>query len=282
MSPPEARAGLSAGALARTLALGLIAIALGVLVPALLVWIEWDGVRIFVSVVVSLACGAWCGMALVKAAGGPSTKVALGLGFVPLLLAVGAGIVGASSEHLLFGGSARGISVSDAGQHSWASVFKFNDGEAQPALQGDSEIYGSKRGIYGGSYHAGSAFVVPVTPAEWTHEQPIAVWAVARVSQSTNNLAENRKAWKEPARGGIRVVGLYVSNYIDAIHDAERVHNISSASDPLLIHWCADPDAEQASARLHVVRVTFVAYGLWLALLGAASVVRFKETANFG
>lgn len=135
-------------------------------------------------------------------------------------------------EHRLWQNTVADIGVAQAGEHAWASGFRFRDGVVRADLAGDATLSARNR------RRLATLYVVPVVPDGWTKEQPVLVWAVA-----TNTTIEARRArWQEPCRAGARIVGFNLSDYREAMDDACRHHHITAAGNPVFLDWRPDPE----------------------------------------
>ncbi len=158
--------------------------------------------------------------------------------FGGLLIVVIAGLMSmVTIEENLWPGTVSGITLAEAPAHRWASVFQFSEGEVRADLAGSVGIYDRH------AVQVDDTTVAPIVAADWTPEQPVAVWAVAR----RDTLDTRRDRWKQRLRAGVRVAGFHVSDYLAAIGDARARHRLRSVLDPVLVDWTPAPEAALAT-----------------------------------
>jgi hypothetical protein len=159
--------------------------------------------------------------------------------FAGLLIVVTAGVLSLGSvEERLWPKQASGISLERAHDDFWATSFAFESGRPKPELGGQAPVFGR----HGTAIDTAS--VVPVVDESWKPEDPILVWAVAR--RATRE--ERARLWQLPHGLGVRVSGLYVSDYQEAVKDACRSHELHAGRDPLFIEWTPTPQASLIAA----------------------------------
>ncbi len=132
------------------------------------------------------------------------------------------------------------------------SRFVFRDAELRTDLEGATTFATTSPGK---RPTASTAYVAPVLPKDYEGEDVLA-WAVKR----------DQEPWPT-ASGGTRASGPFVSNYDDAIADAETVHHLHSAPNPLLLHWTADPDADEKAFWRHLAALAALLCTVWVGLV---------------
>ncbi|MFO1078581.1 MAG: hypothetical protein U1E73_12730 [Planctomycetota bacterium] len=227
-----------------------------------------------VAVLLSLS-GLWI-VSLFTSAGGGFLAMQAGRGLIGdksngwmvaafggLLIVVIAGVVSvATIEENLWPGTVSGISLAEASAHPWASVLEFREGEVRADLAGSVGIYDRH------AVEIDDTTVAPIVGADWTPDQPVAVWAVAR----RETLPARRDLWKQRVRTGVRVGGFYVSDYLEAIGDARAHHHLRSALDPVLVEWTPAPEAALASGWRTFATIVGIA---WISLFFTILLARF-------
>jgi len=176
-----------------------------------------------------------------------STSIAA---FGALLIVAGASIASLGSvEQMLWPKRASGVTLEQAHEDVWSSTFGFRGGRPRPELAGNAPVLGR----YGLAVDTVS--VVPVVEDNWTPQQPILVWAVARKA----TLPERSRLWEQPIRIGVRVSGFYVADYKEAVSRASSSHQLRASPDPLFIEWTPAPDASLSAAWRSLGAIVIVA-----------------------
>ena len=183
-------------------------------------------------------------------------------GFGALLIVVGASIVSLGSvEQMLWPNHVAGVTLEEAQTDPWSTSFGFRSGRPRPELVGSAPVLGR----YG--LAVDTVTVVPVVEANWTPKEPIAVWAVARKA----TLAERSRLWQQPSPSGVRVTGLYVADYQQAVSHACGSRDLRSIPEPQFIEWTPAPADSLLAAWRSLGTIALVA---GLALFGLMLVMK--------
>lgn len=177
-------------------------------------------------------------------------------------------------EYWLLGPAALDVPVSEAGEHRYASLFRFTDARVATEFRGVKSVSSG-----GGRGHRPSTewyYVAPVVPEDWRPGQPVTAWAAAPVNQFYTSHAN----WSKPHRAGVRLASYELRYYREAAADAEETHGLVSAEGAPFIRWTAAPEAELERARLFVLWVIAGNNLLLLLLLAAGSVITRLRWSN--
>jgi len=96
----------------------------------------------------------------------------------------------------------------------------------------------------------------------------VAVWAVAKRSV----YPERSQFWQLPLRAGARVVGVNVSDYLEAVDFSASVNHLSSVRDPVLIEWMPTPEATVPQAWELLGTIAAIGTFLMVALVGIVKI----------
>jgi hypothetical protein len=177
--------------------------------------------------------------------------------FGGLLIVAASSIVSLGSvDERLWPNHVSGLTLEQAQENLWATSFAFRGARAKPELGGEAPVFGR----YGNALDYAS--VVPIVEESWKPEEPILVWAVARRA----NRAERSRLWQQPIGLGVRVAGLYTSDYQEAVKTACRRHELRSSREPLFIEWTPTPQASLSAAWRTLGSIVGIAAGLLFVL----------------
>lgn len=191
--------------------------------------------------------------------------------FGGLFIVVAASIVALGDvDERLWPNHVVGLTLEQAQENLWATSFAFRGARAMPELGGEAPVFGR----YGNAVDYAS--VVPVVEEGWKPDEPIVVWAVAR--QATRK--ERAQLWHQPLGLGVRVAGMFTSDYQEAVKAACRSHQLSSTREPLFIEWTSSPQASLLAAWRTLGTIVAIATGLLFALNVVAKVFQPRRRAR--
>jgi hypothetical protein len=205
------------------------------------------------------------GMAAMAVAGaliGESKKGTAAVIFIAFLVATTTGIVAtATCETALWVVKVSGISVDQAPDHPWATVFYFRDAGVREDLSETAVILGSSG--KGGSHPIDTAFVAPVVSKDWTPDQAVKVWTVAQ----EETFKERSQNWKQSGGAAVRILGLYISDYEHAANWAKERFGLKSIADPVFIDWTPDPEGAIITSWLQLGKIAGIGLLIFLAVI---------------
>jgi hypothetical protein len=200
---------------------------------------------------------------------GPSALIILAV----LVTVVAASVMALGIGRRLIGTSAFDVSVVDIKHHPYAKIFHLRDGHVANEFVGKTDLMAGSAKSTG--HIVGSALAAPIVPDGFKPDDEIDAWAVTSELRSEYRdgdqlFAHGRQEWTKPARGAVRAAGIQVSDFREAIAEAEQTHHLRSAPDAALLILTDDPERvskegwERAESIAGVASfIVFMLLGLW-------------------